>query len=256
MKISNFRMEATYEETTPGVKSNWRNKSNYTPRVNHRAVDWPRGSNQNRFILQQRYNKRRRHETSSGNLRGSASRELKEEYRRSEPRDTNAPWCRRAPADTVASCRYLSVGLRRACYVLLRASNGRRAAARERASKNYVGAAGGRLASPCLASPRLVSPRLTSPRLVSSRLASPREGKKMKRGRRCCRTRWCCRGRSDGLPTSPRARNSVTVRAVDIVDAYSMSDGSSPGERRGRKRMPAGRGRRVGGFRSRGQVRF
>lgn len=55
------------------------------------------------------------------------------------------------PAGTVASCRYLSVGFRRACS--LRASNSRRVAARERA-KIAARAAGGRLT----ASPRLVSP--------------------------------------------------------------------------------------------------
>jgi len=218
-------IQATYEETTPGVKSNWRNKSNYTSRVNHRAVDWPRGSNQNRFILQQRYNKRHRHEASSGNLRGFASRELKEEYWRSEPRDTNAPWRRWAPAGTVASCRYLSVRLRRACYVVLCASNGRRAAARERASERVKIAP----EQPVVASPRLVSPRFAS------------RGQKEEARTPLLPDRWCCRSRSDGLPTSPRARNSVTVRAVDIADAYSMSDGSSPGGWRGRKRMPAAR---------------
>lgn len=71
------------------------------------------------------------------------------------------------------------------------------------------------------------------PVVASPRLVSPREGKKRKRGRRCCRTDDVAAA-SDGLPTSPRARNSVTVRAVDIADAYSMSDGSSPGGRRGR----------------------
>lgn len=67
---------------------------------------------------------------------------------------TNAPWRRRAPAGTVASCRYLSVGLRRACYVVLCASNGRRAAARASERAKIAPE------QPVVASPRLVSSRL------------------------------------------------------------------------------------------------
>lgn len=71
------------------------------------------------------------------------------------------------------------------------------------------------------------------PVVASSPRASPRPGLvcEQEKKRKEARTRAVAAdvaATSNGLPTSPRARNSVTVHAVDIADAYSMSDGSSP----------------------------
>lgn len=80
--------------------------------------------------------------------------------------------------------------------------------------------------------------------MVALRLAWPRAGEKKERKKKRNEDAVAA-ATSNGLPTSPRARNSVTVRVVDIADAYSMSDGSSP---EGRERMPMGRdGRKVAG---------
>lgn len=87
------------------------------------------------------------------------------------------------------------------------ASNGRRAAARERASGQ----------------------KLRRSSRWSSRLASSRLVVLTKRGNEDAAVAAADVATGNGLPTSPRARNSVTVRAVDIADAYSMSDGSSFG---------------------------
>lgn len=106
---------------------------------------------------------------------------------------------------------------------MLRGSSGRRA----------------KIATRARSSQPVVVPRLASPRLASCQQKKEARTLLLLGPADVAAT-------SNGLPMSPRARNSVTVRAVDIADAYSMSDGSSPrgvGERE-RERMPVGRDRR------------
>lgn len=91
------------------------------------------------------------------------------------------------------------------------------------------------------------------PRLASLRLASCQQ----KKDARTLPGPADVAATSNGLPMSPRARNSVTVRAVDIADAYSMSDGSSPRGAGERGCQWAGTGGRWQGLQSTGgQVRF
>lgn len=97
--------------------------------------------------------------------------------------------------------------------------------------------------TPCVAASRhaddvtrgYVLARAKAPRLVSPRLASSCGQKE--EARTPLLPLVLPVAISNGLPMSPRAWNSVTVRAVDIADAYSMSDGSSL---RGEARRGAG----------------
>lgn len=104
---------------------------------------------------------------------------------------------------------------------MLRGSSGRRA----------------KIATRARSSQPVVVPRLASPRLASCQQKKEARTLLLPGPADVAAT-------SNGLPTSPRARNSVTVRAVDIADAYSMSDGSSPRGAGERERMPVGRDRR------------
>lgn len=148
------------------------------------------------------------------NPQGLASRRARVKKKRNRANRVEGYECTLTPTGTgtVASCRYLSTGLRRACYV----------------------------ASLAVGWPRANEQKLhraRSSQPVVALFASPGQHScvraKKKKGSEDATTvaagpRADVTATSNGLPTSPRARNSVTVRAVDIADAYSMSDGSSP----------------------------